>query len=118
MLSFAKDDFDYYNPSDESLFRILFIKAKEFEAATHPKRTRKNYMFTTKEDVGNIIANDDGAYLVTATATRQFRVNVDRAEDKAEVQGFHMDSSVEFYFKSFPGLRQLIVCITPVQKES
>ena len=103
-------------------------------------------MFTTKKDVGNIVADDDGAYLVTASATRQFRVNVNWAEDKVEVQGFHMDSSGEFYFKkrvgrayetvhinkdsvyslsryyrksnSFPGLRQLIACITPVQKES
>ena len=29
-------------------------------------------MFTTKEDVGIIVADDNGAYLVTASATRQF----------------------------------------------
>ena len=56
-------------------------------------------MFTTKEDVGNIIADDNGAYLVTASATRQFKVNVNWSEDKAEAQGVHIDSSGEFYFK-------------------
>ena len=102
-------------------------------------------MLTTK-DVGKIATDDNGAYLATASATRQFKVNVNWSEDKAEVQGVHMDSSTEFYFKnrvdrahetvhvnkdsiysltryyrknkSFPGLRQLIVHITPVQKES
>ena len=146
MLSFARDDFDYCNPSAESLFGILLMKAKEFEAVTLTKGIRKNYVFTKKEDVGNIVADDNGAYLVTASATRQFKVNVYWSEDKLEVQGVHMDSPGEFclkkrvgrpyetvhinkdsvysvsrYYrksKSFPGLRQLIVRITPVQKES
>ena len=52
------------------------MKAKEFEAVTLPKRTRKNHVFTTKEDDDNIIADDNGAYLVTASAARQFKVNV------------------------------------------
>ena len=142
LLSFARDDFDYCNPSAESFFGILLMKAKEFEAATLPKGTRKNYVFTKKEDVDNIVADDNGAYLVTASATRQFKVSVNWSEDKVEVQGVHMNSSGEFYFKkrvgrayetvhinkdsvysfsrffrkskSFPGLRQLIVHITPV----
>ena len=76
LLSFARDDFAYYNPSTELLFEILLMKAKEFQATTLLKGTRKNYMFTTEEDVGNIVAGDNGAYLVTASATRQFKVNV------------------------------------------
>ena len=72
MFSFAGDDFDYYNPSAELLFEIPLMKTKEFEAAILPKGTRKNYMFTTKEDVGIIVADDNGAYLDTASATRQF----------------------------------------------
>ena len=48
------------------------MKTKEFEAAILPKGTRKNNMFTTKEDVGIIVADDNGAYLGTASATRQF----------------------------------------------
>ena len=79
------------------------MKAKEFEAATLPKGTRKNFVFTTKEDVGNIVADDNGAYLVTASAIRQFNVNVNWSEDKLEVQGLHMDSSGEFYFKKRVG---------------
>ena len=63
MLSFAKDGFDYYYPSAESLFEILLMKAKEF---------------TTKEDVRNIVADDNGAYLVTASATGHYKVNVKR----------------------------------------
>ena len=49
LFSFARDDFDYDNPSAESLFEIPLIKANEFEAATLPKGTWKNYMFTTKK---------------------------------------------------------------------
>ena len=103
-------------------------------------------MVTAKKDVGNIVADDNDAYLATASANRQFNVNVNWSEDKAEVQGVHMDSSREFYFKmrvgkayktvhvskdsvyslsryyckteSFPGMQQLTVCITPAQKES
>ena len=103
-------------------------------------------MFTRKEDVGNIVADDNGAYSVTAYATRQFKVGVNWSEHKVEVQGVFMDSFRKFYFKrrvgrayetvhinkdsvyslsmyyrkskSFPGLRKLIVCMTPVQKES
>ena len=89
LLSFARDDFDYYDPSAESLFEILLMKAKEFEAAAHPKGTRKNYMFTTKDDVDNIVADNNGAYLVTASATRQFKVIVNWSEDKAEIQGVY-----------------------------
>ena len=47
-LSFARANFDYYNLSAELLFEIPLIKAKELEARTLPKGTRKNYMFTTK----------------------------------------------------------------------
>ena len=118
------------------------MKAKEFKAATLPEGIRKNYVFTTKEDVVNIVADDNGAYLITASATREFKVSVNWSEDKVEVQGVHMNSSREFYFKkrvgrayetvhtnkdsvysfsrffrkskSFPGLRQLIVHIIPV----
>ena len=75
------------------------MKTKEFEAATLPKGTRKNYMFTIKEDVGIIVVDDNGAYLGTASATGQFKVNVNWSEDKAEVQGVHIDSFGEFYFK-------------------
>ena len=48
------------------------MKAKEFEATTLPKGTMKNYMFTANEDVGvgNIVADDNGAYLVAASTTR------------------------------------------------
>ena len=42
-------------------------------------------MFTTKEDVDNIVADDNGAYLVTASATRKFKVNVNWSDDKVEV---------------------------------
>ena len=79
------------------------MKAKELEAATLPKGTRKNYVFTTKEGVGNIVADDNGAYLVTASATGQFKVIVNSSEDKVEVQGVHLDSSGEFYFKQRVG---------------
>ena len=92
-LSFARDDFDYYNPSAQSLFEILLMKAKEFEATTLPKGTRENYMFTPKEDVDNIVADDNDAYIVTASSTRQFTVNVNCSADKIEVQGVHLDSS-------------------------
>ena len=78
------------------------MKTKEFKAVTLPKGTRKNYMFTTKEDGGNIVADDNGAYLATASANRQFKVNVNWSEDQVEVQGAHMDSSGEFYFKAEP----------------
>ena len=142
LLSFSRDDFNYYNLSTESLFEIILMRAKEFEAVALPKGTRKNYVFTTKEDVGNIVVDDNGAYLVTASATRQLKVNVNWSENKVEVQGVHMDSSREFYVKkregrayetvhinrdsvyslsryyrkskSFPGLRQLSVRIIPV----
>ena len=85
MPSFARDSFDYCNPSAESLFEILLMKVKEFEAVTVPNGARKNYMFTTKEDVDNIVADDNGAYLVTASATRKFKVNVNWSDDKVEV---------------------------------
>ena len=55
-------------------------------------------MVTAKKDVGNIVADDNGAYLATASANRQFNVNVNWSEDKVEVQGVHLDSSWEFYF--------------------
>ena len=42
-------------------------------------------MFSTKQNVGNIVADDNGVYLVTASATRQFTVNVNWSEDKVEV---------------------------------
>ena len=140
LLSFARDDFDYYNPSTESLFEILLLKAK----SSKPKGIRKNYMLTTKEDVGSFAADDNSAYIVTASATRQFKVNVNWLEHKVEVHGVHTDSSGEFFFKkrvnrayetvyvnkdsvyslsryyrkskSFLGLRQLLVRITPVQQ--
>ena len=54
-------------------------------------------MFTIIEDVANI-AEDNGAYLVTISATRWFTMNVNWSEGK-EVQWVHMDSSGEFYFK-------------------
>ena len=122
------------------------MKAKEFETTTLPKGTRKNYVFATKEDIGKIVADDNGAYLATPSATRQFKVNVNSSKDKVEVQEVHMDSSREFLLKkrvgraygtvhinkdsvnslsryyhkskSFTGLRQLIIRMTPVQKES
>ena len=59
-------------------------------------------MFTTKEDVCNIVADDSGAYLATASANRQSKVNVNWSEDQVEVQGAHMDSFGEFYFKAEP----------------
>ena len=86
LLSFARDDFAYQNPSTELLFEILLMKAKDFQATTLLKGTRKNYVFTAEEDVGNIVAGDNGAYLVTASATRQFK-----------------GSSGEFYFKKRVG---------------
>ena len=55
LLSFARDDFDFYDPSAGSLFEILFIKAKEFETTVLSKRTRKNYMFTTKEHLAILL---------------------------------------------------------------
>ena len=75
------------------------MKTKEFETATLSKGTRKIYMFTLEEDVGNTVADDNSADLVTASATRRFKVNVNWSEDKEEVQGVHMDFSGEFYFK-------------------
>ena len=75
------------------------MKTKEFETATLPKGTKKNDIFTTKEDVGIIVADNNGAYLRTASATRQFNVSVNWSEDKAEVKGVHIDSFGEFYFK-------------------
>ena len=102
-------------------------------------------MLTTKEDADNIVPDNNGAYLVTASTTRQFTVNVNWSEDKIKIQGDHMDSSEEFHFKervsrayatvhvtdsvysliryqykskSFLGQQQLIVSISPVQKGS
>ena len=75
------------------------MKAKELEAATLLKDIRKNYIFTTKEDVGNIVTDDNSAYLVIASATRQSKMNFNWSEDKVEVQGIHMYSSGKFYFK-------------------
>ena len=56
-------------------------------------------MFTLEEDVGNIVADDNSADLVTASATRRFKVNVNWSEDNVEVQGVHVDFSGELYFK-------------------
>ena len=63
----------------------------------------KNYMFTTKKDIGNIVADDNGGYFAASSTTRQFKVNVNWSEDKVEVQGLHMDSSGEFFFKKRVG---------------
>ena len=79
------------------------MKAKEFEAVTLTKGIRKNYVFTKKEDVGNIVADDNGAYLATTSATRQFKLNINSSEDKVELQGVHMDSSGEIYYKKRVG---------------
>ena len=38
------------------------------------------------EDVGNIAADDNRAYLVTTSATRQFKVNLNWPRDKIKVQ--------------------------------
>ena len=55
LLCFARDDIDFCNPFAESLFEILFIKAKEFETTALSKGTRKNYMFATKEHLAILL---------------------------------------------------------------
>ena len=74
LLSFATNDFNYYNSSVELLFEILCMKAKDFEAATLPNETRKIKF--------NIGSDNNGADLVTASTTRQFTVNGNWSEDK------------------------------------
>ena len=76
------------------------MKAKDFEATSLLKGTRKHYILTAKEDVGNNVVNDNGAYLVAASATRQFTVNVYWLEGKREVDRVHMVFLGEYYFKN------------------
>ena len=57
-------------------------------------------MFTAKEDVGNNVVNDNGAYLVAASATRQFTVNVYWSEGEREVDRVHMVFLGEYYFEN------------------
>ena len=33
-------------------------------------------MFTTKKDIGNIVADDNGCYFAAPSTTRQFKMNV------------------------------------------
>ena len=74
MLSFARDDFDYYNPSAESLFETFLMKAKVVETATLPKETSKNYLFATTKDIDNIFDDDNGVYIVTSFAAKHLSI--------------------------------------------
>ena len=114
-----------------------------YEATQIPKGIRKDYMFTTKADSKKISVDDNGAYLHSNSTSKQYSVSINSdAEVTARI--VHMDASGQFFFKqrekriyntvlvekssvytlhryyrkskSFPGLRQLIVKIEPVEK--
>ena len=98
-------------------------------------------MYTTKQKLDEIVSDDNGAYLHTSSTSKEYVVEFDSSSSLTS-RIVHMDASGEFYYKkrngrsydvvqvekdtvfmmhryyrkskSFPGLRQMIVRVSPI----
>ena len=62
------DEFDYYNPTANSLFRIIMFEPRQFERDVPLKNQRENSMYTIKNaKIEDITCDGNGAYLKTRT---------------------------------------------------
>ena len=74
-------------------------EGKRFRSRNACKRDQEELNAQTKVAADNIVPDNNGAYLVTASTTRQFTVNGNWSEDKIKIQEAHIDSYGEFHFK-------------------
>ena len=69
----GNDEFDYNNPTAESLFRIIMCELHQFERAVPLKNQRENSMNTIKNaKIEDITCDGNGACLKTRTKKRYY----------------------------------------------
>lgn len=99
-------------------------------------------MYTTKQNIDEVLSDDNGAYLHTSSTAKEYTVKINCSQSDLTSRTVHIDASGEFYYKerngrsydtvhvekdsvfvlhryyrkskSFPGLRQMIVRINPI----
>ena len=97
-------EFDYNNPSADSLFQLLLCRAHEYEEQMPLKGVRTNRLYTIKKSLFNDATTDDnGAYYNSSSTKKKFYVKIDCENRTVESRIVHTDTVGKYYYKEREG---------------